>query len=414
MSASTPSSGGATRPAAGSSALLGIAMGVGNVLSYLFVLVLTRTLSTAEFGAYSAVITLGIVLVIPAGAFQVIVARRWPDPALRTSGLRAAASTGLALTAATVIAAPAVDALFHLGGRSATVAMAFMLVPMTLTGSFQGMLLGSGRLARLSILYVVTAAARVVGAVVCRGVDANVTQVFAAMAAASAVAALYGWWACADLMAGTRSHSPSLLGEMARSNSTLAAFTALTNIDVVLVRHFLDPQTSGGYGLASTFARAMCWGTQFLALLIVPRIARADAGVIWRAAGLVALTGAGAAAFVAVDAELLVRLVGGDAYRGFGSLVVACLGLGTVWALAQLWLFSHMADDDTTLGLVAWLMVATELLVGWVWWHDSVEHVVVLAAGCAGVVVMTGMWRTRRHRVVALEDEQDLLVADRP
>ena len=77
----------------GSGALLGVAMGVGNALSYVFVLVLTRALGTAGFGAYSALITLGIVLVIPAGAFQVIIARRWADEEARTSGLVAAVRT---------------------------------------------------------------------------------------------------------------------------------------------------------------------------------------------------------------------------------------------------------------------------------------------------------------------------------
>ena len=45
--------------------VLAVAMGLGNLLSYVFVLILTRALGPAGFGAYSALITLGIVLVIP-------------------------------------------------------------------------------------------------------------------------------------------------------------------------------------------------------------------------------------------------------------------------------------------------------------------------------------------------------------
>lgn len=410
--------------------VLAVAMGLGNLLSYVFVLILTRALGPAGFGAYSALITLGIVLVIPAGALQVVIARRWAHPSLRSSGLGLAARVGVALSVATMLASPGVDALFHLGGFAPTIAMAFMLLPMTLTGAYQGVLLGNGAIARLAALYVVTAATRVAGALGCAAAGANVTEVFVVMALAAWCAAAFGLWASRDALVGVGAGSDGLAREMWRSNSTLAAFTALTNVDVVLVRHFLAPETSGAYGLASTFARAMCWGTQFLALLIVPRLAAssasaspADAGAstratngtraLWRAAGFVIALGVtGCVVGSLLDADAVIASVGGHAFDGNGSLVIACLALGTVWALAQLWLFSQMAGDDTRLGMLTWVMVAVELVAGWLWWHDSVWQVVTLAAACAGVVVVVGAWRSRSRRVTHVEDAEDLLVLD--
>ena len=108
----------------------------------------------------------------------------------------------------------------------------------------------------------------------------------------------------------------------------------------------------------------------------------------------------------------MVASVGGHAFDGNGSLVIACLALGTVWALAQLWLFSQMAGDDTRLGMLTWVMVAVELVAGWLWWHDSVWQIVTLAAACAGVVVVAGAWRSRSRRVTHVEDAEDLLVLD--
>ena len=410
--------------------VLAVAMGLGNLLSYVFVLILTRALGPAGFGAYSALITLGIVLVIPAGALQVVIARRWAHPSLRSSGLGLAARVGVALSVVTMLASPGVDALFHLGGFEPTIAMAFMLLPMTLTGAYQGVLLGSGAIARLAALYVVTAATRVAGALGCAAAGANVTEVFVVMALTAWCAAAFGLWASRDALVGVGAGNDGLAREMWRSNSTLAAFTALTNVDVVLVRHFLAPETSGAYGLASTFARAMCWGTQFLALLIVPRLAassasaaHADSGAntrvtngtraLWRAAGFVVALGVtGCVVGSLLDADAVVASVGGHAFDGNGSLVIACLALGTVWALAQLWLFSQMAGDDTRLGMLTWVMVAVELVAGWLWWHDSVWQIVTLAAACAGVVVVAGAWRSRSRRVTHVEDAEDLLVLD--
>lgn len=417
-------------PSGRGSVVLAVAMGLGNLLSYVFVLILTRALGPAAFGAYSALITLGIVLVIPAGALQVVIARRWAHPSLRSSGLGLAVRVGVALSVATMLASPGVDALFHLGGFAPTIAMAFMLLPMTLTGAYQGVLLGSGAIARLAALYVVTAATRVAGALGCAAAGANVTEVFVVMALTAWCAAAFGLWASRDALVGVGAGSDGLAREMWRSNSTLAAFTALTNVDVVLVRHFLAPETSGAYGLASTFARAMCWGTQFLALLIVPRLAASSASAssvdsgantratngtraLWRAAGFVIALGVtGCVVGSLLDADAVVASVGGHAFDGNGSLVIACLALGTVWALAQLWLFSQMAGDDTRLGMLTWVMVAVELVAGWLWWHDSVWQVVTLAAVCAGVVVVAGAWRSRSRRVTHVEDTEDLLVLD--
>lgn len=410
--------------------VLAVAMGLGNLLSYVFVLILTRALGPAGFGAYSALITLGIVLVIPAGALQVVIARRWAHPSLRSSGLGLAVRVGIALSVATMLASPGVDALFHLGGFEPTIAMAFMLLPMTLTGAYQGVLLGSGAIARLAALYVVTAATRVAGALGCAAAGANVTEVFVVMALTAWCAAAFGLWASRDALVGVGAGSDGLAREMWRSNSTLAAFTALTNVDVVLVRHFLAPETSGAYGLASTFARAMCWGTQFLALLIVPRLAASSASAspahpgantgatngtraLWRAAGFVVALGVtGCVVGSLLDADAVIASVGGHAFDGNGSLVIACLALGTAWALAQLWLFSQMAGDDTRLGMLTWVMVAVELVAGWLWWHDSVWQVVTLAAVCAGVVVVAGAWRSCSRRVTHVEDAEDLLVLD--
>lgn len=414
--------------------LLGIAMGLGNALSYLFVVVLTHAFGPDQFGAYTSLSTIGIVLAIPAGAFQVIIGRRWNDPAGRTSGLAAATGTGLVLTLATASAAPLLDDVLHLDALMPTFMMSLMLLPMTVTGAFQGLLLGSERLPRLAALYIVTAGTRLVAAFFCAALHASVAQVFGATAVASLLAACFGWWCCRDLLPRAAPHSRSLLLEMARSNSTLAAFTAMTNVDVVLVRHFLDGHTSGGYGLASTFARAMCWGTQFVALLIVPRMAtsatrdqdvspdgpRASSNpppsgsdTLWRAAGLVVGIGALATGAVALMSNWLVTFIGGQGFSGYGGLVVACLGLGTLWALAQLWLFSEMAGDNAVLGTVTWAMVAVEAVVGWVWLHDSTGQVIALAATCAAVVVMVGAWRTRAHPVSQIEDESVLLVTDR-
>lgn len=399
--------------------LLGVAMGLGNLIGYLVVLLLSRSLGPADFGGYTALSTYGVLLAIPAGAFQVAIARRVSVGVDATTGIALAAGIGLALWALTCLAAPLLQHAFHLRSVWSPVLLGAMLVPMNLTGCFQGLLLGRHRVGALSLLYVVTAAARFVAALVARLWDLNVAQVFAAMLAASIVAAAAGWALCRSDLARLPSHGHRLAAEMALSNSTLAAFTALTTVDVLLARHFLDPHTSGGYSLAATFGRAICWGTQFVALMIVPRMSSENATrTLLRASGLVLAGGLLGLAIVAAAPERLITLAGGSQFRSYSSVAIACTGLGVAWALAQVWLFAEMGSGGTRLGLLTWVVTAAECLAIAVQWHHSPAQIVAVATVGAVVVALAGfvhVWR--RHQAMTAPSEESafaLASLDRP
>lgn len=380
----------------GRGATLGLAMALANAASYVFVLLLTRALDPAAFGAYSALNTLAIALVIPAASFQVMVARRWSDPALRTDGRRAAHIVGVALSASTVALAVPVGAALHLPDLTTTIAMGLMLWPMTLTGALQGVLLGAGRIAQLAGVYLVAAVTRLIGGFACLAWHVPLTGVFLTLTLAAWATALVGEIVTRDVRTKTRPQTGALVRELIVSNSALAAFTVLTNVDVVLVRHFLDAATSGGYGLASTFARAMCWGTQFIALLAVPAVATVRVGVLGRAASAIALIGFAGCAVVALAPSRFAALTGGQAYASYGWLIVACLALGTIWSLCQLVLFSNLARGGRVSGTLMWAAAGTQLVLGWLWWHDSVWQVLGLCASVSLVVLVQGARTARR------------------
>ncbi|MFC6707287.1 hypothetical protein [Flexivirga alba] len=89
-------------------ALLGVAMGMANALGYLVVMLLSRPLGPGEFGGYTALSTYGVLLAIPAGVFQVVVARRLSgdDPQGPTSAIRPALLIGLGCFAVTAAISP--------------------------------------------------------------------------------------------------------------------------------------------------------------------------------------------------------------------------------------------------------------------------------------------------------------------
>lgn len=398
-------------------ALLGVAMGMANALGYLVVMLLSRPLGPGEFGGYTALSTYGVLLAIPAGVFQVVVARRLSgdDPDRPTSALRPALLVGAGLFAATAAISPALAHWFHLPSSWAAVLLGGMLVPMMITGCFQGILLGRGRLRALGLLYLATAVARVVAAAVCALAGAGVTGVFAAMLVAGVSAALLGGWLCrADLRLLPR--SARIARELLRSNSTLAAYVALTNVDMLLARHFLTPHESGGYALASTFARAVCWGTQFVALIIVPRMQDdRPTRTLLRASGVVAAIGIVGFGVVAISPRLWITVAGGPGYREFGHLALLCVVLGVGWALAQVWLFSEMGSDGGVLGVLTWVVIAAEVVVISTVEHGSPAQIVWVCLVGALVIAIAGLSRVvLHHQAAAPADDSVIVVADGP
>ncbi|MBB2891366.1 oligosaccharide flippase family protein [Flexivirga oryzae] len=398
-------------------ALLGVSMGMANALGYVVVMLLSRPLGPGEFGGYTALSTYGVLLAIPAGVFQVVVARRLSgtDSEEPTSALRPAIFTGLAGASFTAVISPALARVFHLPSFVTAILLGGMLVPMMLTGCFQGILLGRGRLHALSVLYLVNATTRVVAAAVSALIGADVTGVFALMLLAGAVTAGIGAWLCrTDLRVLPR--SARMARELVRSNSTLAAYIALTNVDMLLARHFLTAHESGGYALASTFARAICWGTQFVALIIVPRMqGRRPTRTLLQASGVVAAIGAVGFGIVAISPRTWITLAGGADYAPFSRLALLCVILGIAWALAQVWLFSEMGSNTGWLGRLTWAVIAVEVIAISAHWHRSATQLVGVCMVGALVIVGAGLCRVLvRHQAATLAEDSVIVAADTP
>lgn len=378
-----------------SGAYLGVTMAVANALSYIFVLVLSRAFGPADFGGFSALSAYGIVLAVPAGAMQVIIARHVARDDVRVSGVRLAVLMGIGLAGATIVAGPLLIESFRLDSLWSAVWLGLTLIPACLTGAFQGILLGKQRLAALSALYVTTAVGRLAAGVIGALASLSVAEVFGLLFLAACIVTLQGFWVCRNDL--TDDGSTSLFNELLRAVVALGAFITLTNIDTTLTRVFLADTESGGYALAATFGRAIGWGTQFIALLMVPRMQ----GIGRRRAILrahILVIGLGLTAFVvfAIDPRWWMELAGGSEYTDFWSLGLACIGLGILWALVQLWLFAEIGMDETFLSQTTWAIIAIQTVVIWFWLHDSATQIIAVTAIGAASVVLLGLVRSSR------------------
>ena len=385
--------------------VLGVASGLATALGYLFTAVLARSFTASDYGALVALLGAGLIGTIPAAGFQYVVARRTVALALPPQhndgpSLRLAALAGTGLLVLGVAVAFPARSWLHLDGAQPMFALAASLFPLTLAGAFQGALLGHRRFVALGSMYVAGALARLAAGVLTALAGWGVTGAFWALAAAAVLSTGFG-----GLLSGMRSWSAAGTGtaalarEVLQACSTVAGILVLTNTDLLLARHYLDAETSGAYGVASLFAKAMLWGSQFVAQAAYPALAAADGRrrLLARTLGATAALGLVGIAGTAVAGPLLVRLATGSDYGVSTRMLVGFAVLGVSWSVTQVLLLAAVAVGDRRPSRLLWGLIAVEAAVIAVGPHESMGQIlavctvaVLLFAGLLGVLEWTG------------------------
>ena len=389
-------------------AVLGLASALATALGYLFTVVLARSFSAGDYGALVALLGAGLIGTIPAAGFQYVVARRTVGlglPAGRNDGpaLRLAAAAGLGLLVVLAAVSPVARAYLHLHGVGPVLALAAALVPLTVAGAFQGALLGHRRFAALGAVFVVSALARLAGGVATALAGWGVTGALVTLAVAAVLSTAF-----AGLLTGPGSWGPigtERAGGLARSTlqacSTVAGIMVLTNIDLLLARHYLDADASGAYGVASLFAKAVVWGSQFVAQAAYPALARAQGRRRLLLRTLAATAGIGllAVGFTALAGDLVVRVVTGtDSYGDATGLVTKFALLGLAWSLAQVLLLAAVAVGDRRPGRLLWGLIAAEAAVVAAGLHSSPGEILsVCTVAVVAFIAVVGVleWSAR-------------------
>jgi O-antigen/teichoic acid export membrane protein len=378
--------------------LLGVASVVANALGYGLTVLLTRSYGPAEYGALGALLGVGLIAGIPAGALQYVLARRTaagdlPADRNERAGLRLSVLVGVVLGGLVVLLSPVEDAFFHLGGPWPALWLGVMLVPYSVQGALLGALLGHERYAAFAGGQVLTAGARFLAGVATAALSLSVAGAMGALAVGTLLASVVLWWMCGPASWQLPGRPRDLLADLVRACSAIAGVIVLSNLDLLLARHFLAPAASGAYALAALFGKACLWGAQFVPALVFPRLARdgSGRGLLLRSGMAAAAVGAAGILAAAVAAGPVVRVVAGDdpGYDSAVRLAVPFAVLGTLWALVQLALLAAVAAGDPLPGRLLWAAVAVEAVAITLGPHDSAGAILAIALACT--VVLTAV-----------------------
>jgi len=388
--------------------LLGVASVLSNALGYGLTVLLTRSFGPAEYGALGALLGVGLIGGIPAGALTYVLARRTaaaelPAGANERAGLRLSITVGAVVGGLVIVLAPVADAFFHLGSPWPALWLGVMLLPYSVQGALLGGLLGHERYTAFAAGQLLTALARFAAGVVTALLALSVAGAMAALAVGTFAAAAGLWWMCGPASWSVPGRSRDLLADLARACSAIAGVIVLSNVDLLLARHFLSPAESGAYALAALFGKACLWGAQFVPALVFPRLARdgSGRGLLLRSAAAAGGVGLAGILVAAVAAGPVVRAIAGDdpGYAEAVNLAVPFAILGTLWALVQLALLAAVAAGDPRPGRLLWVVVAVEALVIAVGPHDSPAGILAVSLVCTGVLAVAATLLVLRDRI---------------
>jgi O-antigen/teichoic acid export membrane protein len=397
------------------SGVVAVAMTAANALGYVLSLVASRRLGPAEFGVLASMLGLVLVAYVVALGVQTVAARRLAaaragqrGPAdlggLAGTALVASVLTGALLVALTVPLA----SFLHLDSPAPLLWTALTMVPLTWTGLLQGAAQGLERFGLLSAVFGLAAVGKVGGGLVGVLVWGSATAAMACTALGTAVATLAATVVARSVLA--RPGRPRAGRDVGLATGSLLGVLVLTNLDLLLGRHYLPAVSAGVYGAGAVVAKVAYWLPQFVAVVALPRMAdeRRRARATYAALAAVAATGAALTGGVALLGSNVVAVVGGSAYAALTPQAWWFAALGSCFALAQLLAYGRLAREDHRAALAVWVAVVAEVAAVALSGHGSVLAVVRAALAVAATFVLLGtvaeLVVLRRHRDVPERD----------
>mgnify|MGYP003441646584 FL=1 len=393
-------------------AMVAIGLGVGQVFAYLLSLAAARMLGPDNYGIFGSMLALlmvGSVLTLgiqAAGARRIVLTPTADRSHVGLGVVRSAAWAALAVTVGTIAISPAISWLLHLDGVLAVIVVALNLAPLTWSGSLLGVTQGRERNARLAAVYAIVGVGRAIGGIAVVVTTKSIVLTLLAMAVGAAIAVAISWLITKPLVSAPAMKLSHFRGDVVHATHALFALFVLTNLDVLLARHFLPPAQAGMYAAGAVVTKVAFWLPQFVATVAYPRLAdHRRSQTLAKAAAAVAGIGLLSIAFVALVPGLVVALIGGAAYDELTSEVWIFAAIGAAYAIAQFLLYSQIAASKRAAIAVVWIATATLVILVWLF-HSSVLQIALVVLCVACVLALIGIVellieRSREPRVVA-------------
>jgi O-antigen/teichoic acid export membrane protein len=379
-----------------------------NVVNYASSLVFSRVLEPVGFGELTSLLALAMVLAVPLGAAQTVVAERIAMASaagdvqrlryLIRLALGHVAALGLVAGIAYMAAVPLVMEVLSIREPGPALALGPFLVLSFMSPVVLGVLQGMERFAAFGLVILAIAVSRIAFGVpwALQGGGAGgaiAGQALGLLVVTVGVAWRYrSWLLRRGTGAATRGLTRKLDVTSLSASGAFIAFALLSNLDLLLARVYLDGNDAGIYAALATVAKVVIFLPSAVAVILVPRAVRdqAETGSGARAlrlsAALVTAAALACLAVALVAPGLVVEVMFGPGYEAAEGGVLPAVLAGSGLAMLNLLCVYSVAIRDrrwmlVLIGGLAVQLVAIALL------HDSPVEV-AWAQALVGLVVL--------------------------
>jgi O-antigen/teichoic acid export membrane protein len=386
---------------------------LASAVNYSSNLVFSRVLTPAGYGDFTALIALTVIVAVPSGAAQTVVADRLAaygaagDRRTIAYLIRHAAAHVLVYAAVLGIvylaAIPLIVSVMDLQSTGSAIALAPMLVLSFFTPVAFGVLQGLERYIALGFVMLWIAASRIIFGVpwALSNFGHGPGGAFLGMAVGNLTALVVVWWIVRHQRAAAGTGAARAGARRRPDAKTVAAggafmgFAFLSNFDVILAKLVLSSHESGEYAALATIEKIVVFLPGAVALLMVPSAAKARVGDVSGSARQVlrfsALAVLAATVLVAlptiVAPHFVIETMFGSDYtaasNGVVPIALAGLGLALLYLLV---VYTVAINDRRWVGLLAGGMVLQVTLI--LIYHGSPAQVATAQAVTVWVVLL--------------------------
>jgi O-antigen/teichoic acid export membrane protein len=391
------------------STLILIASILANGLNYLFNFCTNRLLPPQEYGALSSLLALFMILAIPSTSASAVTvqyvsrfhAQGAPDDAgaLFLRLLRYLGGYGLVLLIGLGLLAGVIAKFLQLPSHWPVIALATALLPSVMLPVAQGGLQGIQRFWALSGTMLLGSSVRLLAGVLLIWLGWGVSGALVASTFAGLFALTGAMWILRPIWQSAGWNSSSSDQGVLQYATTafwgILAFTVLTNVDVILVKHFFMPKEAGFYATASTLSRIILYLPTAVSTVLFPKAAERHAreedssGLARESLLLAIFLCLPLVTFYFAFPKFILRLLFGTQYLP-SAPIIGPLGLIMFFfAMVGFLLQYYLSVRDHRFVIIVGLG-AVGAIVGLYAFHGSPSHVLMVLGGVGLGILLVG------------------------
>lgn len=358
----------ATRAAAVSAAAVPIAFLAANATSYALLLVAAHTMSSADYGALSSLLSLLLISTIPMLALQTVAARRMAAGVGSQGLTRGTVQITAVATGTLCLISPALAYFLHLHNVTGIILVAATIPANAALGTAMGLAQGRRQFLQLAALIMAAIGGRSVGGLMGLLIGNSPLATLMGVLLGTTVTA-----AVVVTRRPMRDYQSALAGaehagvfrETLHAGHVHGTFILLTSLDVLLARHSLSSHDAGVYAVGSVVTRATVWLPQSVIMLMFASLAESHRhhSTARRASETVVGIGAVCVAGCALLGPLVVTLVGGKKYHVLDDTIWLYALLGALLAVVQLAILAGLAQRNPRRVALLWATITADVVL---------------------------------------------------